>query len=94
MMYPVIHHDKTFEFNGRKYAIMDGSDIGTVEWDGYTVMAVLSDAPGDYAETSESGHWRIRDVRAMLERAVREGWEYISDLDGNDLHNSQNGAEA
>lgn len=81
-----IHRDKTFEFNGRRYAIMAGSDIRTVEWDGYTVMAVLSDEPGDYMETAEYGFWRLRDVRHMLDRAEREGWEYIADSDGNDLH--------
>lgn len=82
----VIHRDHTFVFNGRKYEVIWGTDRYTPEWDGYTIVAVLSDRPGDYTETGEIGHWSMGDVRAMLARAQEEGWEYIADLDGNDLH--------
>ena len=81
----VIHRDRTFEFNGRRYRITQGSDRGTAEWDGYSVMAVLSDLPGDEA-TIEDGFWTIGDVRALLRRATDEGWEYLPDVDGNDPH--------
>lgn len=81
-----IHRDKTFEFNGRRYEVSQGSDQRSSEWDGYTIVAVLSDDPGDYVVVEE-GLYRMADVREYLARAEAEGWEYLPDVDGNDRHN-------
>lgn len=80
-----IHRDKTFTYNGRRYQVSQGSDQRTVEWDGYTIEAVLSDHPGDFA-TVEEGFWRMDDVRAYLARAEAEAWEYLPDVNGDDPH--------
>lgn len=81
----VIHRDRTFTFNGRSYRVKQGSDRRTVEWDGYSIVAVLSETPGDEA-TIEEGFWTLSDVRAYLAKAAGEGWEYLPNIDGNDPH--------
>lgn len=81
----VIHRDRTFEFAGRRYRISQGSTRGTSEWSGYSIVAVLSDIPGDEADI-EVGFWSFTDIRAYLRRAKTEGWEYLPDLDGDDPH--------
>lgn len=82
---PTIHRDKSFEFKGRQYRVRQGSDQHTVEWDGYSIVAVLSDRPGDEADI-EDGFYRLADVRDYLRRATDEGWAYLSNTDGDDPH--------
>ncbi|MBN9214159.1 MAG: hypothetical protein J0J04_04965 [Microbacterium sp.] len=80
-----IRRDRTFVYRGKQYMVSQGSDRGTAEWDGYSIVAVLSDTPGDFANI-EDGFWSITDVRDYLAKAQREGWEYLPDMDGNDPH--------
>lgn len=82
---PGIRRFREWEFNGRRYRVTAGSDRGSAEWDGYSIVAVLSDRPGDEADI-ESGFWSMADVRAYIARAVAEGWEYLGGVDGNDPH--------
>jgi hypothetical protein len=81
----VIHRDRSFTFAGRQYRVSQGSDQRTAEWDGYSIVAVLSDVPGDEA-TIEDGFHRMADVRAYLAKADAEKWAYLGDADGNDPH--------
>lgn len=80
-----IRRDRTFVYRGKQYMVSQGSDRGTAEWDGYSIVAVLSDIPGDTADI-EDGLWSMSDVRAYLARAQREGWEYLPNVDGEDPH--------
>lgn len=78
---PVIHRDHSFEYRGRRYRVTRGSDPGTPEWDGYTIVAVLSDTPGDEADVEASLH-SMNAVRGYLSRAEAEGWPYLPDVNG------------
>lgn len=80
-----IRRDHTFVYRGRVYRITQGSDRGTVEWDGYSIVAILSAIPGDEV-TVEEGFWAMSDVRAYLTKAQTESWEYLPDVNGNDPH--------
>lgn len=79
-----IRRDRTFTYRGKQYRISQGSTRGTKEWDGYSIVAVLSDR-GDEADI-EDGLWSIADIRAYLRRAQSESWEYLPDMDGADPH--------
>lgn len=78
---PVIHRDHTFEYGGRRYRVSRGSDPGTRDWDGYSIVAVLSARSGDEATIEEALH-TMAAVRGYIARAVREGWPYLPDVNG------------
>lgn len=85
-----IRRDRTFRYRGRLYRLSQGSDRGTAEWDGYSIVAVLSDIPGHEADI-EDGFWSIADVRAYLTKAQEERWEYLPDLNGRNPHDPTSG---
>ncbi|SDH33879.1 hypothetical protein [Microbacterium sp. 77mftsu3.1] len=80
-----IRRDRTFTYRGKQYRVAQDSTRGTKEWDGYSIVAVLSCHPGHEADIQE-GFWSIADVRAYLARAQAEGWEYLPDVDGANPH--------
>ena len=82
----VIHRDRTFEFAGRRYRISQGSTRGTREWDGYSIVAVLSDLGDAYERISgrmealrlrwQSRHGRlsgILEAHRIVATALRDG---------------------
>lgn len=78
---PVIHRDHTFEYRGRRYRVGKGSDPRTRDWDGYSIVALLSERPGDEATVEEALH-TMAAVRGYLARPVHEGWPYLPNVDG------------
>ncbi len=75
----VIHRDRTFEYKGMQYQVMDTApSTQGLEGDARMIVRVNSDAPGDYDAVAE-GFMYFSEIRDFLAQAVQNDWPSLAE---------------